>query len=89
MPQVNKMQDKDIMQDVLSSQKLATSNYNTFSTECASPRLRRDVQKILREEHDIQAGLFTEMNTRGWYPVAPADQQKITDAKTKFQGMKM
>ena len=89
MPQTNKMQDKDIMQDVLNSQKMATTNYNTFSNECATPKLRRDVQKILREEHDIQAGLFTDMNSRGWYPVAPADAQKICDAKTKYQGMKM
>jgi len=86
MPQ-GQMQDKDMMQDILSSQKMITSTYNTYSTECACPGLREDMLKILREEHDIQASIFTDMNNRGWYPVVPADQNKVSEVKQKFSGM--
>ncbi|HCC34584.1 MAG TPA: spore coat protein [Ruminococcaceae bacterium] len=78
------MKDKEWMQDVLSSQKLITSNYNTFANECATPELRQDMLSLLHEEHDIQAEVFDEMNTRGWYPTTPAEQQKIEQAKQKF-----
>ncbi len=83
----NGMQDKEWMQDILSSQKLITGNYNTFANECATPQLRDEMLCILREEHDIQADIFDEMNTRGWYPTAPAEQQKVEQTRQKFASM--
>ena len=78
--------DKDIMTDLLSSQKFVTDGYNTFSSECACPSLRSDVLNILNEEHHIQSEVFTEMHKRGWYPTEAADQNKITQVRQKFQG---
>ena len=83
MPQTN-MQDKELMTDVLSSQKLMAANYSTFATECATPCVREDMLMLLREEHDIQADIYKEMSNRGWYAVQPAEQQKIAQAKQKF-----
>ena len=79
------MEDKDRLNDLLISQKHETSNYNTYANECANPQLREDFLSILKEEHDIQADLFMEMQKRGWYPVKPADQNSITQAKQKYQ----
>lgn len=83
------MQDKELLDDVLSTQKLITSNYNTFANECASKKLRDETVCLLHEEHDIEADIFTEMHNRGWYPTTPAEQQKITETKTKFQNAQM
>lgn len=80
----NSMQDKEWMEDVLSSQKLITSTYNTFANECACENLRSDMLNLLREEHDIQADIFTEMSSRGWYQTSPAEQQKVNQAKQKY-----
>lgn len=33
----------------------------------------------------MQAEVFDEMQKRGWYPVPAAEQQKIAQAKEKFQ----
>lgn len=81
------MQEKEVFDDMLSSQKFITDTYNTFANECASPNVRSEFMRILTEEHQIQADLFDEMSKRGWYPTTPAEQQKIQQAKQKFQNM--
>ena len=77
--------DKDIMTDLLSSQKFVTDGYNTNANECATPSLRCDMMKILSEEHQIQSEVFTEMQSRGWYPTEAAEQAKIDKVKQTFQ----
>jgi len=81
------MKDQEMMQDVLASQKAVTGVYNTFTNECVSPSLRDDFLNILREEHMIQADVFSEIQRRGWYNVTPAEQQKVQQTKQKFQNM--
>ena len=79
------MQEKEVFDDILSSQKFTTDTYNTFANECVTPNIRSEFMKILTEEHQIQADVFDEMQKRGWYPTPAADQQKIQQAKQKFQ----
>ena len=79
--------DQEIMGDILSTQKAVTGLYNAFSNECTHQPLREDFLNILREEHNIQASIFTEMKNRGWYAPAPAQEQMVTQARNKFQGM--
>lgn len=76
--------DKERLQDALSSQKLITENYNTFTNECATPEVRNVFMSILKEEHEIQNDIFCEMQKRGWYQLQPAEAQKIQQTKTKF-----
>lgn len=80
--------EKELMTDVLSSQKFVTDSYNTFTNECATPNVRNEFMQILQEEHQIQAEVFDAMKTRGWYQAPAADQQKIQQAKQKYQGGK-
>ena len=76
--------EKEIFQDCLSSQKFVTTNYNTFAGECVNEQLRSAFLNILDDEHRIQADIFNDMCAKGWYQPAPADQQKIQQAKQKF-----
>ncbi len=78
------LDDKEMMSDSIASQKMISSSYNTFANECTNIQLRNDFLNILKEEHDIQFDLFNEMSRRGWYQVAPTDQSKIDQAKTKY-----
>ena len=43
------LEEKEIFDDVLSSQKMITSTYNTFTNECATPKIRDEFLKILNE----------------------------------------
>ena len=53
--------DREMMEDVLSSQKFVTEGYNTFANECASPAVMSELMNILNEEHQIQHEVFDEM----------------------------
>ncbi len=79
--------DKEIMEDILSSQKLITDTYNTFTNECVSQQLRTDFMNILREEHNIQQAVYDQMKTRGWYAPEQAEKQKVSTAYTKFSNI--
>ena len=80
------MPEKEIMTDALSSQKFVTDTYNTFTNECTTQNVRDEFMKILNEEHQIQADVFETMKQRGWYESPAAQQQKIQQAKQKYQG---
>lgn len=82
-----KMGDMEVMVDSMASQKLITSHYNTYANECATPNLRDEFLNILKDEHQIQAEIFDEMQKRGWCQVQPADQQQVAQVKQKFQNM--
>ena len=86
--EVNKnLGDKEIMDDVLSSQKHITGTYNTFSNECVNVKLKSDFLNILREEHNLQSSVFAQMQQNGWYSPAPAQTQQINQTRSKFQNI--
>ncbi len=78
------MQEKEIMTDLLTVEKMLAWNYSTFATECATQSVRTDVMNLLNDQHKIQAEVFDLMASKGWYPTEPAEQQKIDKAKQKF-----
>lgn len=78
------MSEKEILQDSLISQKLITESYNTYAGECVNEQLRGAFLNILDDEHRIQADLFCQLQSNGWYKVEPAEQQKVQQAKQKF-----
>ena len=83
MPQP--LSDREILDDLLASQKHIGTLYNTFGSECKNAALEGDMMNILREEHNLQSAVFTEMEKRGWYSPEPARQLQIEETKVKFQ----
>ncbi len=83
MPQP--LSDREILDDLLASQKHIGTLYNAFASECKNAALESDMMNILREEHNLQSAVFTEMEKRGWYSPEPARQLKIEETKVKFQ----
>lgn len=81
------LNDEQILTDMLSSQKQISGAYNTFGSECVHEELKCDFLNILRDEHNMQSGVFTQMQQRGWYPTPAAQQSKISEAKTKYQNL--
>lgn len=81
------LDDQEILTDVLTSQKQISGAYNTFGGECVHENLKSDFLTILQDEHNMQSGVFTQMQQRGWYQTPAAQQSKIDEAKTKFQNL--
>lgn len=69
--------DQIIITNALTTQKHLTAMYNTAAGECAHNQLRCTMMDLWKDEHEIQNDLFTDMNSRGWYPVQQAQQQEI------------
>jgi spore coat protein CotF len=76
--------DKERITDALSTQKFITTTYATSVNEAATPEVKACLQSIMNEEHDIAHDLWCEMNTRGWYPVEKADDNKLQTTKNKY-----
>ena len=81
------LDDQQILTDVLSSQKQISGAYNTFGGECVHENLKCDFLNILRDEHNMQSGVFSLMQQHGWYQTPAAQQTKINEAKTKYQNV--
>lgn len=76
--------EKQMLGDVLNTQKYVTSVYNSDLLECATPDLKDCFRRIFEEEHSIQEEIFTEMSNRGYYPVEKAQDVKVDAAKQKY-----
>ena len=76
--------DKEMLADLLSSQRQITSQYNTHAGECKCENLRDTFLNILREEHSIQSSIFNESHSRGWYPTKEAPAADINAARQQF-----
>lgn len=77
--------DKEILTDLLTSEKALAGLYNTFAIESANPAMHAVQMNLLNDQHQVQQQIFAEMQSRGWYPTEAAQQQKITETKMKFQ----
>ena len=78
------MQEKEIMTDLLCSQKFVTSLYNTFCNEASTPAMRSCLSSILQDEHRVQEEIFNEMSNKGYYKVEMAEETKLNTEKQKF-----
>lgn len=87
MNQTDHLTDQEMLEDLLSAQKMITGSYNSFACECAGDGLKNEMVALLGEEHQIQHELFAEMEKRGWYQPEPAEHQKISRARERFRGV--
>lgn len=76
--------EKDMMLDLLASEKHVTGGYNNYANECATPAVKAEFLNLLKDTHQMQHDIFCEMQKRGWYPTEAADQNKINQAKQKY-----
>ena len=76
--------NKEIMHDCLDTEKYLIGMYQTALTESATPEVVQTLTDLLSDNFRMQQQLFREMNSRGWYPVTKAEEQKIAQAKQKF-----
>ncbi len=82
------MNDQERMTDFICSEKKMTANYDTYASECVNMALRDDFLNILRQGHQTQSDLFKLAQSKGWYQVEQAPQNKVSQAYTKFSNQK-
>ncbi|MCI8553199.1 MAG: spore coat protein [Lawsonibacter sp.] len=78
------MNDQERLTDFLCSEKKMTANYDTYASECVNVALRDDFLSIFNRSHQTQTELFKMAQSKGWYQVEQAPQNKVIQAYTKF-----
>ena len=82
------MKERDLFEDILTTQTYMTQTYNYFANECKNVTVRNDVLNLLNDEHQLQSDVFDEMHRRGWYPTVLAEPLLIDETKTKYENEK-
>jgi len=59
--------DKDILTDMLMTEKYVSSSYETAIMECANENVRNALRHIQDEEQQHAKSIFDAMAQRGWY----------------------
>lgn len=78
------MNDQERMTDFLCSEKKMTANYDTYASECVNIPLRDEFLKLLNLGHKNQTELFQTAQAKGWYSPEQAQDNKISQAYTKY-----
>ena len=78
------MNDQERITDFLCSENKMSANYDTYASECVNLSLRDDFLNILNQSHQTQSDLFKLAQSKGWYQVEQAPQNKVSQAYTKF-----
>jgi hypothetical protein len=81
-----RLSDKQIAEDILSSQKyLSNYFYAPAILESSNNSVRSAFRELHNQKQDEAKQLFDFMNSRGWYNVKPADTQAINDLRNTAQ----
>ena len=80
------MDEKTMVNDVLSNVKSELTTYQTAITEAANQELRQTMQSIRNSSEAFQYELFKVAQTKGYYqPAANATPMEITNVKNEFE----
>ncbi|OEF98215.1 spore coat protein [Desulfuribacillus alkaliarsenatis] len=86
VPETPMLNDRDILNEMISLEKHASNLYHTATIEASNPSLHQSCSNIMQETLQCQRKLFQLMSQKGWYSPQNADQQQVSQAYQKFQG---
>ena len=80
------MDEKTMVNDILSGVKASLNSYQTAISETENMQLRQTFQQIRNNDESFQYELFKVANTKGYYkPAQKASQIEIETLKTELQ----
>ncbi|MBA4536938.1 spore coat protein [Bacillus aquiflavi] len=86
VPKTPQMNDRDFVNDMLTTEKYMTTSYTMALHEASHQALYQDLLSIFNETQDAQRELYNLMFKKGWYHVDAEAQQKLQQSYQQFQG---
>lgn len=83
-PKGPEMNDRDRLNDALSTEKYLLESINTACWEASHSQLNQDLLTILNETHQCHRQLFDLMFQKGWYKLEAANQQQLDQTYQQF-----
>lgn len=78
------LNDKDYLNNLLSTLKCNVKNYATMITEMSNEDLVKDIEKLFQETLQMQRATYLLMFQNGWYSLEAPDSNKIS---TKYDNL--
>jgi len=79
-----KLNDEDILNDILISMKHLVSSYAIALNEASNKNIYKLFNSLLNNSSKLQAELFDMSFKKGWYTIETAENKKIDNAYNKF-----
>ncbi|MCR2823097.1 spore coat protein [Lederbergia panacisoli] len=86
VPKTPQMNDRDFLNDMLSTEKYMTQAYTTALHEASHQHLYDDLLSIFTETQQMQRDIFNLMFQKGWYKMEVQDTQKIQQSYQQHTG---
>jgi spore coat protein CotF len=86
VPKTPQMNDRDFINDILTTEKYMTTAYTMALHEASHEGLYQDLLGIFTETQNCQRDLYDLMFKKGWYAIEAADPQKLQQSYQQFQG---
>ncbi len=80
--------ERELLTDLLHTEKSMTKTYAGNCTEASSPELRQMLIRHMSECSFDQLAVFDEMNRRNMYPTKQAQGQEVQTAKQSMQQLR-
>ncbi|AVP55519.1 spore coat protein F [Clostridium tetani] len=77
------LSEKDLMEDLLTTEKQIVSSYSTGITESSCQNLRSVLVNNFKKAEDTQYKVFDAMKQRGWYQTKDAPTNEVQQIKDK------
>ncbi|GGF32323.1 hypothetical protein GCM10010954_34410 [Halobacillus andaensis] len=88
IPKTPQMNERDFVNDLLTTEKYMTGAYNIALNEASNQTLYQDLATIFKETQDCQRNLYNLMFKNGWYALEQAEQTKVQNSYQQFSGYK-
>ncbi|CDQ19315.1 Coat F domain-containing protein [Halobacillus karajensis] len=88
VPKTPQMNERDFINDQLTTEKYMTSSYNIALNEASNQNLYQDLATIFKETQDCQRNLYNLMFKNGWYALEQEEKQKMDQTYQQFTGYK-
>ena len=79
--------EKEMMEDLLATEKQVISSYSTGITETSCTNLRSTLLNNFRSAQDIQYKVFDAMKQKGWYTTKDAPDNEVQQLKNEATQM--
>jgi spore coat protein F len=87
MPMNNVLGEKEILNDLLNTEKQIINTYSTAVTESSCANMRQLLLRNITQVADDQFNVYNAMVNKGYYQKKDALDQDVQQAKQKFQQM--
>mgnify|MGYP001460998556 CR=1 FL=1 len=80
------MNDRDFLNDCLSTCKYLSESFNVAAFEASHQQLHADLMQILVETQQGARAAYELMFRKGWYKLEAEEQQKLDQGYQQFSG---